>query len=64
MEFRIVHKNEVMNMLTNEDLYVIKVGHRNNTKYCSSIRAANMTLRDAMDAISNPDIAFIEIKES
>lgn len=64
MEFRIVCKNEVMDMLASEDLYVIKIGHRNNTKYCSSKQAASLTLREVIDAISNPNIAFIEIKES
>ena len=68
MIFEIVNKNEVMNMLSCEDLYVLKVGKRVESatsigKYCSSRQAVAMTLRQVMEAISNPDVAFIKITE-
>lgn len=64
MEFRIVDKTDVMGKLASDDLYVLKMSWRNGTKrYCSSKQAASLPLREVIDAITNPDVAFIEIKE-
>lgn len=68
MKFKIIDKNNVMNMLDSEDLYLLRVGHRQDSvpkigKYCSSKQVAAMTLREVMNAISDPNVAFIEIKE-
>lgn len=68
MDFKIINKSDVMKMLDSEDLYLIKIGYRQSGmskkgKYCSSKQVASLTLREVTDAIKNPNVAFIEIKE-
>lgn len=62
MKVRIVQKHEVMGMLENENLFVLKVAKRNTGKYISSKLAAALTLREVMDYIKNPNVAFVLIE--
>ncbi len=64
MIFKIIRKEDVMGLLWNEDLYVLKVSTRNgNMKYCSSKQVSSLTVREIAKAISDNDTAFIEIKK-
>lgn len=68
MEFKIIDKKDVKGMLGSEDLYLLRIGYRRDSvskigKYCSSKQAAALTLREVMNAITDPNVAFIEIKE-
>ncbi len=68
MVFEFVNKNEVMSMLGDEDIYILKVKIRQESinefgKYCSSRQIAAMSIRELMKEISNPNTTFIRIKE-
>ena len=68
MEFKIIDKNNVMKMLDSEDLYLLRVRYRQEGvskigKYCSSKQVSAMTLREVMNGMSDPNVAFIEIKK-
>lgn len=64
MTFKIIDKTDVMKMLDNEDLYLLRLSSRNGTiKYCSSKQAISLKLKEVMSAIHDENVAFIEIKE-
>ena len=66
MKFKIVDKQDVMSMLENDNLYLLRVSHkedRKNTKYCSSKQVQSLNVKEVIDAISESNTAFIQIIE-
>lgn len=64
MEFKIIKKEDVMGLLENEDLYLLRVRSRTNQKYCSSKMVVSLNVREVMDAIKDDNTAFILINEN
>lgn len=63
MVFKIIDKNNVMEQLENEDLYLLKVSKRGQNKYCSSKQASSLSVREVMKAMKDNNVAFIKITE-
>lgn len=63
MVFKIIDKNDVMNKLESEDLYLLKVSKRGLNKYCSSKQVSSLSVREVMKAMKDNNVAFIKITE-
>ncbi len=66
MTFEIVSKDDVMNLLKDEDLYVLRYKTAEGTirpKYCTGRPLVGMTVRELTNALSSPVTAIIRIKD-
>lgn len=64
MKFEIVDKNEVINMLDDDCLYMLRIRKdANMQRYGTCKPIKTMTVRGLTDMITNPNAAFIRITE-
>lgn len=62
MIFKLIDKGDVMNMLEDGDLYLIRVSTKGERgRYCSSKQVSSLTVKEVMNAIKDNDSAFIQI---
>lgn len=67
MKIRIINKTDVMSMLTNSDLYLIRVVYKDyegqKLRNCYIKHVSTMPVNKILDAINDENAAFVEIKE-